>query len=126
MDGRHFPIDIIFRHVDSSESIREDAYQRALKLAHFSDEIMHCQVVIENHHHHQNAGNLYHVRIDLKISGTSLVVNRDPDKHLAHKDVYVAIRDAFEAMTRQLQNHASKKRSHVRHHKDHIPDYDVD
>ena len=115
MDNGPFPISVVFRHIDASTSIQDDVHQKALKLARFSDEIMHCQVIVEKHHNHQQAGNLYHVRIDLKTANALLVVDREPNKHTEHKDVYVAIRDAFAAIKRQLQNRfrSNKKQAHI-------------
>jgi ribosome-associated translation inhibitor RaiA len=42
------------------------------------------------------------------VPGKELVVSRDPGDVHAHKDVYVAIRDAFDAAERQLAEHGRK------------------
>ena len=44
------------------------------------------------------------------------VINRDPKDHHAHEDVYVAIRDAFDAVRRKLQDYARKQRGDVKSH----------
>jgi ribosome-associated translation inhibitor RaiA len=49
------------------------------------------------------------VRIDIHVPGEELVVTRDGSKNPAHTDVYVAIRDAFDAAARQLDDHGRKK-----------------
>jgi ribosome-associated translation inhibitor RaiA len=36
--------------------------------------------------------------------------------HTQHEDVYVAIRDAFDAMSRQLEDFARKQRGEVKTH----------
>jgi cold shock CspA family protein len=59
---------------------------------------------------------VYHVRIDLTVPGDELVVSRDPGKDQAHEDVYVAIRDAFDAARRQLEDHARQQRLQVKTH----------
>ena len=41
-----------------------------------------------------------------------LVAGRNPDKHAAHQDVYVAIRDAFKAVRRELQDYERRRRHH--------------
>ena len=49
--------------------------------------------------------NLYHVRVDLALPGHQIVAGREPALHRAHEDVYVAIRDAFDAVRRRLEDH---------------------
>ena len=39
-----------------------------------------------------------------------LAENHEPSKHAAHEDVYVAIRDAFNAAGRKLQDYARRRR----------------
>jgi ribosome-associated translation inhibitor RaiA len=78
------------------------------------DRITSCRVMIEAPHQHQRKGRLFHVRVDLTVPGGELLVRRDPAEHHAHKDVYVAIRDAFDAAVRQLEDHARKLRGDVK------------
>jgi cold shock CspA family protein len=59
---------------------------------------------------------LYHVRIDLTVPGAELVASREPHDNHAHEDVYVAIRDAFDAMRRQLEAHARRQRGDIKTH----------
>ncbi|RME15254.1 MAG: 30S ribosomal protein S30, partial [Bdellovibrio sp.] len=63
-----------------------------------------------HHHHHQ--GRVYHVEIKLKVPNKEIVVSKEPEKNEAHTDVYVAIRDAFNALKRQLEKHFEKMRQH--------------
>ena len=55
-------------------------------------------MLVEVPHRHQHKGVLYNVRIDMTAPGGELVVKREPAE-----DLYVAIRDAFDAARRQLQ-----------------------
>jgi cold shock CspA family protein len=102
--------------MDSSEAVETRVRSEAEKLDTRYDQIMRCRVVVEAHHKHSHKGNLYHVRIDLTVPGGELVVSRDPDLHHAHEDVYVAIRDAFNAAGRQLKTFASRIRRDVKTH----------
>jgi cold shock CspA family protein len=47
---------------------------------------------------------------------TELAENHEPSKHAAHEDVYVAIRDAFNAAGRRLQDYARRKQGKVKLH----------
>jgi len=68
-------------------------------------------VVVEMPQRHKHQGKLHSVRIDLTVPGAELVAN-----HTQHEDVYVAIRDAFDAMSRQLEDYARKQRGEVKTH----------
>ncbi len=78
--------------------------------------IMGCRVMIESRHRHHHKGKLYHVRIDVTVPGDELVVSREPDDNHAHEDAYVAIRDAFDAMERQLESFARRQRLEIKVH----------
>jgi ribosome-associated translation inhibitor RaiA len=77
---------------------------------------MSCRVVIELHHRHHHQGNLYHVRVDLKVPDAEIVASREPAEHHAHEDVYVAIRDAFNAVRRRLEDYIRRRRGVVKAH----------
>jgi len=110
------PIQIIFRNMESSAAIEAAVRERADKLDQFYEHIMSCRVVIELHHRHHHQGNLYHVRVDLKVPDTEIVASREPAEHHAHEDVYVAIRDAFDAVRRQIEDYVRRRRGVVKRH----------
>ena len=57
---------------------------------------------VEAHGRHQQ-GNLYSIHVVLKVPDRDIVVDRNQgDKH-AHEDAYVTVRDAFDAVHRQLE-----------------------
>jgi len=110
------PLQVTYQDMDPSEALDQNVRQHAEKLEQFYDQIMSCRVVVEAGHKHHHQGNIYHVRIDLKVPGKELVVSRDPSQHQAHEDVYVAIRDAFVAMRRQLEDFARRQRGKEKTH----------
>ena len=110
------PLEIVFRNLEPSEAIEARVRERAEKLEKFYQDIMSCRVVIEAHHKHHHKGNLYHVRIDLTVPDAELIASREPHQHHAHEDVYVAIRDSFDAMRRQLEDYARRRRGDVKVH----------
>jgi len=70
--------------------------------------------MVETPHRHKNHGTLYNVSIDISIPGAELVVKKE-----AHEDIFVAIRDAFEAARRQIIQFFQKKKSkHPRQSRD--------
>lgn len=110
------PIQITFRHMEPSPAIEAAVREKAAKLDAFFDRITGCRVVIEAPHRRHHQGKLYHVRIDLTVPGEELVVRRDPPEHREHEDPYVAVRDAFDAMKRQLQDYVRRVRGSVKVH----------
>lgn len=110
------PLQVTFRGFERSPAVEAKIREKAEKLERFHHDIMACRVVVESSHRHQHQGNLYHVRIDITLPGHELVVSRDPKAHQAHEDVYVAVRDAFDAARRQLEDLARRVRGEVKTH----------
>ena len=103
------PLQITIRDVDHSEALEAHIRDKAKKLEEFFDHIMSCRVVVEIPHKHHHQGKQFNVRIDIGVPGDEIVVNRDH-----HEDVYVALRDAFDAAKRMLEDYARKIRGDVK------------
>lgn len=110
------PLQVTFRDMPRSDAVEAKIRERADKLDKFFHNIMSCRVVIEAPHTRHHQGKRYHVRIDLTVPHDELVVSRDQHADRTHEDVYVAIRDAFDAAQRQLKNYARKQRHNVKTH----------
>jgi ribosomal subunit interface protein len=110
------PLEITFRHMEPSPALEAVVRERAQKLENFCDEIIGCQVMFEEPHRHHQQGNLYHVRIDLTVPGKEIVVKRSPDDEHAHEDAFVALRDAFDSVRRQLEDYVRIRRGKVKTH----------
>jgi ribosomal subunit interface protein len=110
------PLQIRFKNLDPSPAIEAAVRKRADQLERFADRITSCRVTIEAPHKHHRQGNLYQVTVDVRTPGDEVVVSRSPGEHHAHEDAYVAIRDAFNATRRQLQNHVRVQRGKVKSH----------
>lgn len=106
---------ITFRNLDTSESVKEQITRRVAELEQFFDRIVDCKVVVEASHRHRR-GRLYHVAITLFVPGAEIVANRDPSERHAHEDIHVAVRDAFDAARRQLEDYVRRTRGEVKHH----------
>ncbi|MEX2481500.1 MAG: HPF/RaiA family ribosome-associated protein [Gammaproteobacteria bacterium] len=109
-------LQIAFRGMEPSPAIEAKIRERVARLEPLCGDITSCRVVVENPHHHQHQGTLFHVRIDLRVPGAELVSSRSPDAHHAHEDAYVALRDAFDAIRRQIEDYQRKRRNKVKHH----------
>jgi cold shock CspA family protein len=114
------PLEVRFHNLDRSDAVEAAVREAAAKLERFADDIVSCRVTIEGPHKHHQQGNLFAVRIDVRYAGGEVVASRDPSAHHAHEDVRVAIRDAFKAARRQLQDRVRVRRGDVKPH-DHEP-----
>lgn len=111
------PLQITFRDMEPSEAVEARIREKAEKLEQYYDKITSCRVMVEAPHAHHHQGRLYQVRIELGVPEGELVVNREHHhKDHAHEDVYVAIRDAFDAMKRRLQDYVDKRRGRTKQH----------
>lgn len=110
-------VQVTFRDVEPSRGIEQAVRDKAAKLDQFYDRITSCRVVVAAPHRHHHKGRLYNVRIDLTVPGGELVVNRDNSQAAAHHDVHVAIRDAFDAARRRVQEYARRRRGEVKTHR---------
>lgn len=105
------PVQITMRDVPPSVALESLIRKRVDKLSQFYDRICSCRVVVESPQRHKHQGKLYCVKIDLTVPGKELVVTK---KH--NEDIYIAIRDAFNAIERQLEEHARKRHGRVKSH----------
>ncbi len=105
------PLQITFRGVAPSEALEKRIQDKTAKLDEFFEHILSCRVVVEAPHKHHHQGKQFNVRIDIGVPGSEIVVNRDH-----HEDVYVALREAFDAAKRQLEDYARKIRGDIKTH----------
>ncbi len=110
-------LEIVLRDVAPyEEAIKADISEKFAKLERFCSNIMGCRIVVEAPHRHRREGRLYHVSIDLKLPRRVVVVDREPHEHAAHEDIFVAVRDAFHAARRRLEDQARLLRKDVKLH----------
>jgi ribosomal subunit interface protein len=105
------PLQITIRDIDHSEALETHIRDKVKKLDEFFNHIMSCRVVVEVPHKHHHQGKQFNVRIDIGVPGSEIVVNRDHAE-----DVYVALRDAFDAAKRKIEDHARKIRGDIKTH----------
>ncbi|HXH03029.1 MAG TPA: HPF/RaiA family ribosome-associated protein [Candidatus Competibacteraceae bacterium] len=110
------PLQITFRDMPPSPAVEAKIREKVAKLEQFYDRIMSCRVVVEAPHRHHHQGKLYRISIDLTVPGGELAVSRNSPQDHAHEDIYVAIRDAFDALRRQLADYARRQRRDVKSH----------
>lgn len=110
------PLQVTYRDLEPSPAVTARIREKADKLERFYDRITGCRVVVEAPHARHHKGRTYHVRIALTVPDGELVVSRDHHDRPGHVDLYVALRDAFDAAGRKLKAYARRRRGGVKMH----------
>jgi ribosomal subunit interface protein len=105
-------LQVVFRDIPRSDAVEQAVRKHAAKLDEFCDHIMSCRVTVEEPARHKHQGRLYSVHIDVKLPGKEISSTRRHE----HEDVYVAIRDAFDAVKRRLEDHVRIERGQTKVH----------
>ena len=69
------PLQITFRNMPFSDAVAARIQERAAELERFFDRIISCRVVVECRHPRRQQGNLFRVRVDLKVPGNEIVAS---------------------------------------------------
>ena len=105
------PIEINARHVRLTDHLEALIHERVAHLEHYYPRLIRCHVILEGPSGHHRNGAPFDVRIDLRVPGKEIAVS-----HKQSDDLQVAIRDAFDAARRQLQDYAAKQRGDTKNH----------
>ena len=107
------PLKITARDFSLSEAIEKQIRDKAASLEQFYERISGCEVTVEGPVHHHRRGGPFRVRIRVTLPRGELVVN-----HQAEDDLAVAIREAFDAARRRLEDHVRELRGQVKAHEE--------
>jgi hypothetical protein len=129
------PTQVTFHGLAHSDEIESDVRERVRELEQFYGRIGRCHVVIEVPHRHRRGGRHFHVHVELTVpDGGPIVVSHEPTLYGRLKDVNdetphkgseidqvrryarVAIREAFDAARRRLEDFAREQRGAVKTH----------
>ena len=94
---------IVFHNIDQSASISDAVNKRISKLQRFCDRVLAGRVVLDSPHNNHHKGKVYAVGLEIHTPSKEVRVNQEQHDNHAHEDLYVAIRDAFNAAERQLK-----------------------
>jgi ribosome-associated translation inhibitor RaiA len=96
-------ITLSYRHVEHSGALEDRARKLGARLERFSDRIMQCHMTLEGPGGGHDGGPGYLVKIDLTVPGAQIHADSLHVDGAGHKDIYLALRDAFNSAKRQLQ-----------------------
>ena len=129
------PVQVTFRNLAHDEALEQEIRDQVSWLEQFYAGIVRCHVLVEVPHRHRRDGRHFHVRIETTVPGSPpIVVSQDPTSHGGMKDVEeaahrkedeiesahryarVAVREAFDAARRRLEDFAREQRGAVKAH----------
>lgn len=105
------PLQIAMHGVRHSEALEAAIRERVAKLEQFHPHIISCRVTVEESSRHQRQGRQFTLRLDVHVPRKEIVVTRDH-----HEDAYVALREAFDAARRRLEDAIRETRGDVKRH----------
>lgn len=108
------PLQITFRHMDASPAMEARIKQLMERLERFSSNILRAHVTIEPPPQHQRQGGLYDFQLELTVPGEVIAIKHARQSNRAHENPYVALRDAYRAARRKLQDYERIRRGEVK------------
>jgi ribosome-associated translation inhibitor RaiA len=98
------PAQITFHGMRHSAALEETIRERTARLERSHPQLISCRAVLGHAARHKQQGKEFVVRLDIKVSGAEVAINRDHSE-----DPFVAVRDAFDAARRKLNALARRK-----------------
>jgi ribosomal subunit interface protein len=96
------PLRITCHKLRSTPALKARICEHLLRLERFHHPILTCHVILQARTE-ARAEEAVEITIDLKVPGCEISVHRVPSE--SQLDMYVALRDAFDAAKRLLQDH---------------------
>jgi ribosomal subunit interface protein len=104
-------LQISFKGLPHSDALHQAIAEKAARLEHYYEHLVSCRVVVETPGRHKQHGKIHSVHIDLKVPGGEVAVTRQENE-----DLQIALRDAFDAARRRLEDYARTQRGDVKRH----------
>jgi hypothetical protein len=103
------PVQVTFKGLPVNDDVERACIRLAEGLERFGP-IVSCRVVIDKPHRRHVHGNLYDVRLDVRLPGREIAVSRTPSEHAKSEHSDVALREAFDEARRQVQDAVRARR----------------
>ncbi len=110
------PLQITFDDVEPSYTLESKIRERAAALERFADHVLSCRVAVGRASGRHQHGGLYRIRIEVGLPGGEVVASRDSPLAHEHADPMVAVRDAFDAVRRQVEDRVRLRRGYTKQH----------
>jgi ribosome-associated translation inhibitor RaiA len=105
---------ITYRHMEHSPAMDARIAELAGKLNEIHPKITSCHVIVDEVDRHKTKGNQFEVHVVLHVPGQGELATT----RRSHEDPYLAVGEAFDAITRQLEGALEIQRGEVKRHTD--------
>ena len=103
------PVEIHFHGIEKSEAVEERVREKAAKLEKHFGRMTRCRVVLEAPHRSPQKPKAYQIKIEISLPRRQpIVVCHEREGAHAHEELPLAIRDAFEAALRKVDDAGTK------------------
>lgn len=103
-----FPYKIHFTDSPVSPAVQSQIEAHLAKIGQLHERINSCEVTVRIPHKH-HAKRFFHIHILLKVPGDQIVVSREHEDDEAHMKIETAVHDAFNKLSRQLNDFVKKR-----------------
>ena len=105
----HTMPEIHFHGIEKSEAIEERVREKVSKLEKHFGRMTRCRVVLEAPHRSPQKPKVYQIKVEISLPRRQpIVVCHEREGAHAHEELPLAIRDAFEAALRKVDDVSSK------------------
>jgi len=115
-DGGPLPLQITFRRMTPSAALASRIRTLVSRLEKLEQRIIHCHVIVAPPARHHRHGSPYDFHIDIALPEKVIAVRHARCGAAAHVDPYVALRDAFRAARRKLEDYRRTRRGDIKSH----------
>jgi ribosome-associated translation inhibitor RaiA len=105
-------IDLVTKDIALTGAAKDEIKARGEHLQHFDEKLSRVRITLEGPSRHHKQG-LFKVKIDVHVPGAELVVEKEHTK-----DLQIALREAFDAATRRIEDHVRRRRGFVKKHEE--------
>ena len=103
------PLEISFHGLERSDAVDARVRERFKRIEEHFDRITHARVLITAPARRAPLPKFFHIKIEIGVPGhRPIMVNHEPEAGHAHTDVMLAVRDAFAAALRQVDDLVAK------------------
>jgi hypothetical protein len=110
VDIMQSPVTVKFRHIERSGALEARAREMGERLQRYSGGGTRCRMTVEGNLG-GGAGARFSVSIHLSVPGAQIHADSVQHDGSGHRDVYVALRDAYGRARRQLQDLKRERQS---------------
>ena len=111
------PVEIAFRHCEASEEMRAEIAAQVRRLEQFSPSITSCRVVVTGPQTRHRSGDAFRVALFIAMpEHKNVVVDRPRGGAAEREHALVAIREAFDAAVRQIEDAQREMRGQIKDH----------